>query len=95
MSLDKWIKTDDEEEQDSEGKKHDKLKSSKSSKAKIKKGTKKKGNQNTQALESHKLKKFTLICSKKSCGYQKTLMKKNLSDKDRICPRCKNQMKIK
>ncbi|MBD3197832.1 MAG: hypothetical protein GF317_22465 [Candidatus Lokiarchaeota archaeon] len=45
--------------------------------------------------EANKLKKFSLKCSKSKCNYQKTLMKRSLSQKDKICPRCKSEMKIK
>jgi hypothetical protein len=41
------------------------------------------------------IKKHILICPKKNCGYQKTLMKKKLSERDKICPRCKGKMKLK
>ncbi|MFW9938736.1 MAG: hypothetical protein ACFFD5_13895 [Candidatus Thorarchaeota archaeon] len=40
-----------------------------------------------------KLSKYILLCTK--CKYQKTLMKKDLEESDRICPKCKNKMKIK
>jgi hypothetical protein len=39
--------------------------------------------------------KFKLECTKNTCKYQKTIIKKNLADKDKICPRCKSKMKIK
>ena len=39
--------------------------------------------------------KYLLICSKKSCGYQKRLVKKKLTNKDKTCPRCNGVMKIK
>ena len=45
-------------------------------------------------IESINLTKFVLICSKPKCKYKKIIMKKELSEKDRICPRCKNEMKV-
>jgi hypothetical protein len=39
--------------------------------------------------------KFDLTCSNAKCKYKKTIVKKNLSEKDKICPRCKSEMKIK
>ena len=42
-----------------------------------------------------KLTKFELICSSAKCKYQKTIVKKVLTEKDKICPRCKNEMKLK
>ncbi len=41
-----------------------------------------------------KLQKFILKCGKSKCNYQKTLMKRELSESDKICPRCKSKMKI-
>ncbi|TFG03885.1 MAG: hypothetical protein EU542_00765 [Promethearchaeota archaeon] len=46
--------------------------------------------------ESHKtLSKFTLICTNSKCKYQKLLMKRALNNKDKICPKCNNEMKVK
>ena len=42
-----------------------------------------------------KLTKFELICSKAKCKYKKTIVKKYLTEKDKICPRCKSEMKLK
>ncbi|MHA1292879.1 MAG: hypothetical protein ACTSQJ_09455, partial [Promethearchaeota archaeon] len=42
-----------------------------------------------------KLNKFTLICKKAKCKYQKTILKRQLLEEDKICPRCKGEMKIK
>jgi len=42
--------------------------------------------------------KYKLFCPKKSCKYQKIkLVGKNspLKEKDKICPRCKGELKIK
>ncbi len=100
MSLDKWIKS--EEEKDEEGK----AEAEKKSKTKKKKSsTKNKPKSKTLLQESEalitpenaikKFTKYTLVCPKKSCGYQKTILKKQLIEKDKICPRCKSEMKIK
>lgn len=43
----------------------------------------------------HLLTKFVLTCSDSKCKYKKTLRKKSLKDKDKICPRCKKEMKVK
>ena len=80
MGLDKWIKPEKSE------KKED-ARSTRKSKTKP---IEKKGE-----IESIKLTKFVLICSKPKCKYKKTIMKKELSEKDLICPRCKNEMKLK
>lgn len=90
--MDKWIKSEKEEEDKKSGKKK-------------KKPLNKKPRSESTGQEINistspdklikKLAKFILMCPKKSCGYQKTLMKKQLSDKDKICPRCKGIMKIK
>ena len=89
MSLDKWIK--DKEE---------------SKKAKKKPLKKEKVEEPIEEFESQPpeidtikdsrlLTKFVLTCSDSKCKYKKTLRKKNLKDKDKICPRCKKEMKIK
>ena len=79
MGLDKWIKPEKSE------KKEDARSTRKSKTQPIEKKGKN---------ESIKLTKFALICSKPKCKYKKTIMKKELSEKDRICPRCKNDMKV-
>jgi len=40
-----------------------------------------------------KLKKYTLLCVNKKCKYKKTLMKSQISEHDKICPRCGKEMK--
>ena len=83
MGLDKWIKP--------EGtvKKTEKKEEVKSTKKPKTQPVEKKGEK-----ESIKLMKFVLICSKPKCKYKKTIVKKELSEKDHICPRCKNEMKV-
>ncbi len=92
MSLDKWIKTEKEEEKKKEDEKKKKPLKKKPQSESI--------NQNIETTKTHdtrlkKLTKYILICPKKSCGYQKTLMKKQLIENDKICPRCKGNMKVK
>jgi hypothetical protein len=89
VSLDKWIKND------------------KDKKKVIKKPPKKQKVQETieefelqppevdTIKDSRLLTKFSLTCSDSKCKYKKTLKKKILKDKDKICPRCKKEMKIK
>ena len=83
MGLDKWIKP--------EGpvKKPEKKEEARSTRKPKTPPIEKKGEK-----EPIKLTKFVLICSKPKCKYKKTIMKKELSEKDRICPRCKNEMKV-
>jgi hypothetical protein len=92
LSLDKWIKDEKEEEKKDKTKKKKKdLKKkpqSESSSQKIETPT-------THDKQLTKLTKYVLICPKKSCGYQKILRKKQLIDRDKICPRCKGNMKVK
>ncbi|TXT58305.1 MAG: hypothetical protein BAJALOKI2v1_400037 [Promethearchaeota archaeon] len=89
MSLDKWIKGPEEEEEEEEegvnGEKEQQEKDLKKSRS-IKKEQKR--------SSKTTLKKYFLKCPKKSCKYQKTLMKSNLTEKDKICPRCKSEMKV-
>ena len=83
MGLDKWLNSEEVEKQ------------------KKKKPTefKKKKNQGEQAPESKtnilNLMKYTLNCPNAKCKYQKTVMKKILTDLDKICPRCNNELKVK
>ena len=83
MGLDKWIKPEGTEK-----------KSEKKEEARTTKKTKTQPIEKKAEKESIKLTKFFLICSKPKCKYKKTIMKKELSEKDRICPRCKSDMKV-
>ncbi|MBY9017796.1 MAG: hypothetical protein KGD66_03090 [Candidatus Lokiarchaeota archaeon] len=90
MSLDKWIKNDENNK-------------------KVKKKLPPKKEKVEETIEefefqppevgsikdSRLLTKFALTCSDSKCKYKKTLKKKTLKDKDKICPRCKGEMKIK
>lgn len=96
MSLDKWIKSD-KKKKDIDNKSEVQIKNKSSTKTKSKSIN---SIEDTDALriseESEKTRiKYLLICSKKSCGYQKRLVKKQLTNKDKTCPRCKGVMKIK
>jgi hypothetical protein len=39
--------------------------------------------------------KFKLTCPNKRCNYSKIKVKKQLSERDKICPKCKGQMNVK
>ena len=93
MSLDKWIKPE-KKKPDKKNEDNSKNTPQKNS-IKVKSTSKKKETQSLPETKTRKITKFVLICPKKTCGYQKTLMKKELSEKDKICPRCKGNMKIK
>ena len=86
MGLDKWIKSEDIEQ------------NSKKKKEVTKKA--KEGNDLSVKDKIHekqpiKLKKYTLVCPNAKCKYQKIILKKELTDNDKICPRCNKTMKIK
>jgi len=83
LGLDKWIKPEGTVK-----------KSENKEEARSKKKTKTQPIEEKCEDESIKLTKFVLICSKPKCKYKKTIMKKELSEKDRICPRCRNEMKV-
>lgn len=83
MGLDKWIKP--EETKTKTIKEKDKVEPKKKSDSKPKEKDK----------EPTKLKKNVLICSNSKCKYKKTIVKKTLTDKDLICPKCKKEMKLK
>ena len=83
MGLDKWIKPD-EKKKKKENEKATQIKSSSVKMSTVKSEEKPK-------LE---LKKYLLVCPKAKCKYQRTLVKKHITEKDRLCPRCKTEMKI-
>jgi len=83
MGLDKWIKP---EETVKKSEKKEDVRSTRKPKTQLV--------EKKDEKEPIKLTKFVLICSKTKCKYKKTIVKKELLGKDRICPRCKNDMKI-
>ena len=86
MGLDKWIKTEEEVKREKKDTKEPiQVKRSKSE------GEKKPDLKKS----SMKLIKYTLNCPNAKCKYQKIIMKKQLTDIDKICPRCKKEMKVK
>lgn len=86
MGLDKWLKPGETE-------KKSKIRKASPDQAKV---SKVEGGQITSPNKSSsKLIKFTLVCPGAKCNYQKTIMKKQLTEMDRICPRCKKEMKFK
>lgn len=86
MGLDKWLKAEDKvkknfkEEQNS---------------IKIKEIDKGDFQKKIAKKRKVKLKKYTLICPNVKCKYQKIIMKKQLTNIDKKCPRCNREMKIK
>ena len=93
MGLDKWIKPEKKQEEKKKVEKNEPIalkvtKSQKVSKISIQP-------EKDREERSIKFKKYILSCSKKGCHYQKTMIKRELGDKDKICPRCKSDMKIK
>ncbi|MGB5910806.1 MAG: hypothetical protein ACXACC_01285 [Promethearchaeota archaeon] len=85
MSLERWLKPDK------------KVKKTEVKKDKIvEKGSKSQSKKvSTEKLAISKFNKYVLVCTRASCKYQKTIMKKTLSDKDKTCPKCKSKMKAK
>ena len=86
MGLDKWIKPKD-------GAK--KLKGKNESHGQAKKSKSENVLDKDVEKPPIKLTKYTLICPSAKCKYQKTIMKKQLTDIDKICPRCNKEMKVK
>lgn len=96
MSLDKWIKSDKKKKDtDNKSEVQKKNKSSTKTKSRSKVSIEDTNSLRNSEIGEKKLIKYHLICSKKSCAYQKTLVKKQLTNKDKTCPRCKGVMKIK
>jgi hypothetical protein len=86
VGLDKWIKN----EQDG---KREKKETKQPIQAKKDRG---KGEKKPDLEKpSITLVKYTLNCPNAKCKYQKIIMKKQLTDNDKICPRCNKEMKIK
>ncbi|MBY8983435.1 MAG: hypothetical protein KGD65_00025 [Candidatus Lokiarchaeota archaeon] len=86
MGLDKWLKSEEADK---------KPKSKKPAPSKVKKIESKNTTAKTPEKPKIKLTKYTLTCPNSKCKYQKIIMKKQLSEVDKICPRCKKEMKIK
>ncbi|MHA1670826.1 MAG: hypothetical protein ACTSV5_09640 [Promethearchaeota archaeon] len=89
MSLDKWIKKEEDNK---------KVKKKPPEKEKVEEPIEVFEFQPTEVgtiKNSRLLTKFVLTCSNSKCKYKKTLKKRTLKDKDKICPRCKSEMKIK
>jgi len=84
MGLDKWIKPEEDE-------KKPKKKGGDTKQTKDKFKPKRKENNHLPK----NLIKHILVCSKTNCKYQKILIKKELTNKDKICPKCRSPMKIK
>jgi len=83
LGLDRWIKSEKKVDEE-KGKKEPQIKDSSDVAKDIKSNEK----------QDLKLKKYVLICPKAKCKYQKTIMKKIITEKEKICPRCKSNMKL-
>jgi len=96
VSLDKWIKSDKKKKDiDNKSEVERKNKSSSKTKTQLKVSIEETDSLRNSEESENKRIKYLLICSKKSCGYQKRLVKKQLTHKDKTCPRCNSVMKIK
>jgi len=84
LSLDKWLKQEKKEKKPAKGKKE--LQNEISSDIKSKE---------FHENLSTKLVRFVFVCLNTKCKYQKIIVKKELAELDKICPRCKKIMKIK
>ena len=91
MSLDKWIENDEDNKKAKKKPPPKKEKVENATDELVQKTPPKVNN----IKDSRLLTKFILTCSDSKCKYKKTLKKKTLKDKDKICPRCKKEMKIK
>ena len=85
MSLDKWLK--------SEGNKKNSKKKS-SPKEQTEKRIDDDLKDKLQLEHQIKLIKHNLVCTSANCKYQKTIIKKQLTDDDKKCPKCNKQMKL-
>jgi len=85
LGLDKWIKPEDTKTKT--------IKKKDEGDPKKKSDSKPKDKQIDKVIS--KLTKFDLTCPNAKCKYKKTIVKKVLTEKDKICPRCKSEMKLK
>lgn len=86
MGLDKWLKSE---------KVAKKSKKKKESPIQAKRSKGEQVQNKDLEKQSIKLIKYMLVCPNAKCKYQKIIMKKQLTDDDRLCPRCNKEMKIK
>lgn len=82
MGLDKWIAPEKEKKKKKE--------ESKINSQGLSNFRKKERVKETPILTKH-----TLICPKAKCKYQKVIVKRILTEKDKVCPKCKGLMRIK
>lgn len=103
MSLDKWLGKEDEKEEkevESREDKQEKVKEGIDQQEKTlipqKKETQRgKMHKEEKKTKKPKLTKYMLTCSDSNCKYKKTLMKRELTREDKVCPRCKSDMNVK
>lgn len=80
MGLDKWITPEEEK---------------KNPKSKKERPPPKKQKDKIVPEKLKDLTKFILVCPKSKCNYKKTIVKRELKEKDMTCPKCKGKMKLK
>jgi hypothetical protein len=92
MSLDKWLKPDEKnnvvKKETGKGAKKPVEKKSRSHQLSEEKEVLTPSEKTLKEIS-----KYSLTCSK--CKYKKIILKKRLSEKDKICPKCKGIMKFK
>jgi dipeptidase len=86
LGLEKWLKSDEQVKTT----KKETTKTEKKVKKAVSKPEKKENKESRKGLS-----KFILVCSNGKCKYQKTIMKKIVTEKDKICPRCNKRLKVK
>ena len=86
MGLDKWIKTEEDVKREKKERKQP---------IQVKKRKSESEKKPDLEKPSIRLVKYTLNCPNAKCKYQKIIMKKQLTDIDKICPRCNKEMKVK
>ena len=86
MGLDKWINPEEATRN---------KKKKKTPPTQVKKDKNKSSAEVILEKKSLKLTKYTLKCPNIKCKYQKTILKKQLTDEDKTCPRCNKEMNAK
>jgi hypothetical protein len=100
MSLDKWLGKEEEEEEEEEQAENEvdtKQVSDNFQKTLLPSDTEELKGKEEEKRESSgaKLTKYLLSCSNSKCEYKKTLMKRELTSDDKVCPRCKSDMNVR
>lgn len=100
MSLDKWLGKEEEEEEEEEQAENEadtEKVSDAPQKTLLPSDKQELRGKEEEKRDSNRVKltKYLLSCSNSKCEYKKTLMKRELTGDDKVCPRCKSDMNVR